>query len=348
MAEASFVNVASRIELDALINAEDNKLKEAKIFAVTFLGEELTNIPPKLFSLFDNLEEFVCFENRVTDIQEEIFTLTKLTKLNMHDNRISVVPPGIGNLVNLSKLFLYNNGEEGNSIVSLPSTIGNCKLSVVNISGNLLKTLPDEFFTETLTLLNVADNKIEEIPKGIKNAVSLTKLNIAQNKLKEIPQELSLLPKLKKLLISFNEITELKDYLGKEESLPSLQHLHLLKNKISVVEGLPWNLTYLSLSGNNLKEIPICIGNCKNLLEFDVCYNSVEKFTEDDLFRLPKTLKTFYLSENLLESIPLNILTHLENLSNFALEGNYDLLVPDQNTIDKGSESILNFLRSQP
>ena len=170
-------------ELTAVL-ADPACLKGVEILCIND-QPELKKLPRGLCEVLKELREFVCFCNSLEEFPESLELMKYLTKLNLHDNRLTTVPESLGQLEKLEKLFLYNNGDDGNEITTIPTSIGLCKqLSVINISGNLLSSLPDELFTGcvNLSLLNVADNKITHLPASISSARNLWKLNLGENK----------------------------------------------------------------------------------------------------------------------------------------------------------------------
>jgi len=73
-------------------------------------------------------------------IPPEIGNLVNLKRLYLYDNQFTSLPPEIGNLVNLSELYL-----NGNQLTSLPPEIGNLEnLWDLNLSGNQLASIPPE------------------------------------------------------------------------------------------------------------------------------------------------------------------------------------------------------------
>lgn len=121
--------------------------------------------------------------------------MTFLTRITLSHNRLTMLPPGIANLVNLEILNMSNNHLEELplSLSSMPKLrILNCSinrlstlprgfgafpvLEVLDLSYNNLSehTLPGNFFMmETLRALYLGDNDFEFIPPEVKNLKNL-------------------------------------------------------------------------------------------------------------------------------------------------------------------------------
>jgi len=105
-------------------------------------------------------------------LPEEICELTELTQLNLTDQpNVSTIPACIGNLSNLKKLNLWNNG-----LNSLPPEIGNLS---------------------ALESLNVSNNNLTELPVELKNCKNLKKLVVKGNNISNLDEFKTAFPKLK-------------------------------------------------------------------------------------------------------------------------------------------------------
>lgn len=124
-----------------------------------------------------------------------VVNMTFLTRITLSHNKLSVLPPGVANLVNLEILNLSNNHLEElplslssmpklrilncsiNRLNSLPRGFGAFPvLEVLDLSYNNLNehTLPGNFFMmETLRALYLGDNDFEFIPPEVKNLKNL-------------------------------------------------------------------------------------------------------------------------------------------------------------------------------
>ncbi len=158
------------------------------------------DIPRDLSALCDleclSFENFSYFEReKISSLPEDICKLTNLKVLVLGSathpeiilNNLTKLPKGIGNLAELTDIYL-----QFNSLSELPAEIGNLrKLKTLKLGGNNLSFLP----------------------KNIGNLKELEILTIWNNQLKELPEELCLLTNLKGLDISMNSLSILPDYI---------------------------------------------------------------------------------------------------------------------------------------
>lgn len=88
-------------------------------------------------------------------------------------------------------------------------------LSVLNLSGNRLQTLPESLFAiPRLTFLNISNNYIEDLGSTIPTWVGIKKLILDDNRLQYMPSWLNKLDNLEVLSISSNPLKSLKSIDG--------------------------------------------------------------------------------------------------------------------------------------
>ncbi|MCS5550736.1 MAG: leucine-rich repeat domain-containing protein, partial [Gammaproteobacteria bacterium] len=127
----------------------------------------------------------------ITKLPKEIGNLTNLTKIFLEENELTELPKEIGNLVNLTKLSISIT-----QLSKLPKEIGNLvNLTELNLSYNQLDKLPKEIGKLiNLTKLNLEGSELmTELPKEIGNLVNLKTLNLSENDFTELPKEFGLL-----------------------------------------------------------------------------------------------------------------------------------------------------------
>lgn len=123
---------------------------------------------------FPNLVRYGVTYGTVSEVPSSIGDLTKLTRLQIHNQRITSIPSSIGNLTQLHTLLL---------------------------GGNRLKHLPEELGNLTnLRLLHIYGNAIETIPASIGNLTKLELLDARYNKLTKLPSEIARLSNNLKIL----------------------------------------------------------------------------------------------------------------------------------------------------
>ncbi len=139
----------------------------------------------------------------------EIGNLTALTRLFLFTNNISGPLPG--SLVNLTELLELNL--EGNFISgSIPSGIGNLrKLSMITLADNALTgEIPDGIFDiENLILLDLSRNQLTgSLSSRVNKLIKLQSLDVSENHLQgEIPASISSLNNLRNLYLNNNELS---------------------------------------------------------------------------------------------------------------------------------------------
>ena len=110
-------------------------------------------------------------------IPPEIGQLVNITDLFLGGNELTVIPPEIGNLINLQSLYLYDN-----QFTSIPSEIGNLtNLITLDIGYNQLTgEIPSELRNLTnLTSLDLRSNQLTgDIPQSVCNLIETNNLDI--------------------------------------------------------------------------------------------------------------------------------------------------------------------------
>ncbi|KAK3858495.1 hypothetical protein Pcinc_035323 [Petrolisthes cinctipes] len=145
-----------------------------------------SNMPTSLECLI-HLADVDLSHNNLEKIPDCIYTLCSLKRLNMSDNAITEIGPGIEHWTKLEVLNMCRN-----ELTALPSQI--CKL-------------------ESLRRLMVNENKLdfEGIPSGIGKIVGLEVFSAAHNRLEMIPEGLCRCPNLKKLILNSNRLVTLPE-----------------------------------------------------------------------------------------------------------------------------------------
>ncbi len=214
------------------------------------------------------------------------------------DISIGIVPPEIGNLVNLKVLKLQYS-----YLNSLPPEIGNLvNLTNLDLQNNNLGELPSEIGNLiNLKRLNLQFNRISNLPPEIGNLINLTYLKLNQNiQLNGLPPEIGNLTSLQNL--------EINNYVvpGHLDSLPiTIGNLNNLKSLSLVGCGLSdvpselnnlRNLTYLNLSWNDFSEIPEGIEYLTTLQHLDLSYNKVNSMSYGTYYLVRPLSKLYSLS----------------------------------------------------
>lgn len=198
----------------------------------------------------------------LTVLPPEIGQLTKLTWLNIANNRLSTLPPEIGHLTALTELGIANN-----QLRRLPSEIGKLTLLTgLNLNYNKLSKLPPEIRQlSRLKHLLLYENKLGNLPPEISELTALTILRLSNNKLDSLPPEIGQLTRLRQLHLSSNQLRSLPPEIGR---LIWLSELDLSDNHLSTIPPEIGNLTKLHtlrLDSNALTELPPSMAQLKSL-----------------------------------------------------------------------------------
>jgi len=200
------------------------------------MNNELTDIPETICNIYDNLTVFAiglnnicppypsCIEDYVgeqdtsnceqvwactaddgtngVELWDECYSIENTTSLNLYANGLTgVIPPEIGNLVNLEGLYLASNQLSG----EIPSEIGN----LVNLID-----------------LYLSYNQLSgEIPSEIGNLVNLIDFYLSSNQLSgEIPESIcNIYPNLSYFQVTHNQLCPpypecIEDYVGYQDT----------------------------------------------------------------------------------------------------------------------------------
>jgi len=185
-------------------------------------------------------------DNDLISLPKEIGELTQLKELHIQGNRLTVLPPELGNLdltgqkqvfkaennpwvtpiadqfqLGVSHVFEYIRSETYkymNRLNTLPRGFGSLPaLEVLDLTYNNLNenSLPGNFFyLTTLRALYLSDNDFEILPPDIGKLTKLQILSLRDNDLISLPKEIGELTQLKELHIQGNRLTVLPPELG--------------------------------------------------------------------------------------------------------------------------------------
>ena len=169
-----------------------------------------------------------------------------------------------------------------NLLETLPAELisQNPDLQNIRVQNNRLLYIPDEFFVKEVLLKSIdfSNNQIKSLPKRIFFCKALVELVLANNNIEQLP-DLSSLLNLESLLINNNKLIKTPSISG----LSKLKTLNLSNNKLTNVElssfsGLI-NVEQLILRSNIISQIPPTLfKDLKKLILLDISENQMTSF----------------------------------------------------------------------
>jgi small GTP-binding protein len=145
-----------------------------------------------------------------------------VTSLDLSGKKLTALPPEIGQLTNLTELYLYHN-----RLRAVPPEIGQLtNLTWINLSYNDLRAVPPELSQLTnLTLLDLSFNHLRAVPPELSQLTNLTLLDLSYNHLRAVPPELSQLTNLTQLDLRNNRLTSPPPEIVEQGTQPILSYL---------------------------------------------------------------------------------------------------------------------------
>lgn len=261
---------------------------------------------------------------KITKLPPEIGQLTYVEKLNLRRNNLNSLPLEVGQLFNLQQLDLRRN-----RLTKIPPEINQLiNLKSIYLHGNRLVAMPSEI-SQLLSLirLDIGGNKLTYIPPEIGKFANLEVLGLGGNQLRILPVEIGQLTNLRVLGLGGNQLTTIPPEIGK---LSNLELLYLGGNQLTAIplEIIQLtNLQLLTFRDNKLISVPPELGQLTKLQQFDLSGNQLTSVPLE-IGQLT-ALQRLDLSGNQLTSVPPEIgqLTELQRLD---LSGNQITSVPPE------------------
>ena len=188
------------------------------LFSVTSLNHlvisgfpEVTALSSKVCQL-QLLFQLVVTENALTNLPEEIGSLSKLKLLDVSYNKITKLPTSLYSLSSLQTLNMGHNCLTDDSFPELSSADSGeyfPNLHHVDLVGNGLTRLPNFVYrSHDMQDIFAPDNAITTLEPAIAGLSGLKRVDLKRNQLNALPYELSLCSKLKSLDLEENPISD--------------------------------------------------------------------------------------------------------------------------------------------
>lgn len=208
-----YLNLSCKIKT---LNIAISKLKNLKILNLkrSYLLKKITKLPESLNHLI--------ISNESLQIDEEIFCLPNLRKLEIENTPIKKIPDAILNCERLYHLSVYSCVK--NFEISLE--VGKLsKLDYLEFSGKGIRNINFEFTNlKNLKDLIISNTGITEIPDSICECFKLNSLIINDSPVKELPVNIGNLKALYKLDLEYTNISKLRRSIS---NLKKLEYLYI-------------------------------------------------------------------------------------------------------------------------
>ena len=208
-----------------------------------------------------DIEYLSTFQIPHTELPEDFSHFGHLLELNIRNGGWSVFPKWILNMTQLEGL---------------------------DISDNIIGTIPDLGHMKHLKTLNISGMKLDTIPTWIGELPELKELYASNNQCKTIPEHISKLTKLERLDLSSNGLTSISSL----NTLTQLTYLNISNNDLKSIGPIHRliRLERFSLDRNQLTKLPEGIESCiritnLNFQQQSFCFFTV-LFMDDELIAI--------------------------------------------------------------
>ncbi|TPX45874.1 hypothetical protein SeLEV6574_g03584 [Synchytrium endobioticum] len=285
-----------------------------------------------------DLTRLIIADNQIEELDPRIGEFQALTCLDAHNNCLKEIPTTVLSLINLTHLNLSTN-----LLTTLPPAAFDLPLVDLNVSANKLTSLDGVQHAVRLAVLDASDNDLTGELPDISSCINLTKLNLSKNRLRSIARtRWSNLTKLNDMNLEGNELVS-PLFSENIVSLPSLTRLDLKFNKLTHLDDCITSPSLLDLfiSYNPCKSIISVLGHSPKLSTLEMRDCAFDALPDDvvklgDLTRLD-------ISNNSISQLPPS-LGKLVKLNVLSLTGNpIRLGIP----ASSGTVKILRFLRDK-
>jgi Leucine-rich repeat (LRR) protein/ankyrin repeat protein len=256
----------------------------------------------------------------LTEFPAAAYQLIGLTRLNIDNTKLAVIPSQIGKF-----RLLQQASFRANQISMIEDGFYDLvNLTDLDLGTNRLTTVSPRLGGLTqLTNLMLDDNRIADLPDVWDKMVSLKTLSLSGNRLSKLPRTLALAPQLSVLSLNDNMLSELPEEWGKF----ALDYFNLSQNRFTSFPKEIWNIQIhrLEMANNEITEIPPELASESGLEELDLSGNLIT--TIPDLSQTHLT--QLQLSNNRIKSFPADKRAFPATLRELNLSRNEITEVPD-------------------
>ncbi|KVI02233.1 Leucine-rich repeat-containing protein [Cynara cardunculus var. scolymus] len=274
-------------------------------------------------------------KNALSDIPESVGNLSRLIRLDLHQNseyqvpsRISSIPSSIRGCSSLAEFYMGNN-----SLTSLPTVIGELtNLGTFDLHSNQLTEFPVEACKLRLSGLDLSNNSLSGLPPEIGKS-PVHKIEGEYSLFLHQMRIECLMTTLRKLVLTGNPIRTLRSSLVSgptpallkflRSRLPAEEEGGTSGNKkevIAMASRLSLGSKELSLGGHGLNVVPPQVWETSGITKVDLSKNSIEVLPVE--LSSCASLETLILSRNKIKEWPSAILESLCNLVCLKLDSN--------------------------
>lgn len=280
------INMAQYGSLESVditrINAADNELETISDEVFPDIDSEVAMREDDDFLglFFGGLESLDLHGNRLLILPKGLRRLDNLTTLNLSKNRLKTTHlETIAEIPSLRELRLAENALEGTFPMFL---CGLEKLELLDLHGNTITGIPECVEQmRSLGVLNVSGNRLSSLPLHALSSIPLRELDVSWNRLSGcfLLSDVIALTNLKSLSVASNALTSLTTPTSTDAlALPNLQTLDISFNQIKSLPDMSVcvALTTFSAANNQLSCIPSGITALQHLRTVDLSTNGIK------------------------------------------------------------------------
>ena len=179
------------------------------------------------------------------------------------------------------------------------------KLSVVDLSYNMLSRIPDGFGTNSkFNKVLLSNNNLTSVPDSLWGNPFLMRLELDNNNISEIPSSVLNAKTLQGLFLSNNSLSSLPAAMFVNSQTKETTMLISLYVDGNQLEEIPRDIQYatglkeLGFNMNFISNVPKEIGALRKLLHIDLRNNNITNLPTPSLLALEKSLDYIYLHNN--------------------------------------------------